>query len=143
MTGSNLTGACKLVFKVARNETNDMLFVDSDVPGKNDLHPKFRLQRYLGFCNLELLIDGLGRASPLEEPEACIYGYGAVRFLANAAISAPKDSSTPSSGSSRCKQKTIAQRLARHGAVQLMVLHLQMLNEAVSCWIVSQACKLT
>lgn len=34
MTGSNLTGACKLVFKVARNEVNDTLFIDSDVPGK-------------------------------------------------------------------------------------------------------------
>jgi armadillo repeat-containing protein 2 len=32
VTGSNLTGACKLVFKVARNEINDLLFIDSDVP---------------------------------------------------------------------------------------------------------------
>lgn len=99
----------------------------------NYIQSKFWLSDYLHCCYVELLIDGLGRASPLEEPEACIYGYGAVRFLANAAISAPKDA--PNSGSSRCKQKTIAQRLARHGAVQLMVLHLQMLNEAVSCWI--------
>lgn len=125
MTGSNLTGACKLVFKVARSETNDMLFVDSDVP--------------------ELLIDGLGRASPLDDPEACIYGYGAVRFLANASIATPKDTATttttttttsappaPAIGSAhnRIRQKTIAYRLARHGAVQLMVLHLQMLNES-------------
>lgn len=29
VTGSNLTGACKLVFKVARNEVNDSLFIDS------------------------------------------------------------------------------------------------------------------
>lgn len=114
MTGSNLTGACKLVFKVARNETNDMLFVDSDVP--------------------ELLIDGLGRASPLEEPEACIYGYGAVRFLANASMSAPKDVSKPLTSSGKTRQRTIAHRLARHGAVQLMVLHLQILNEAVSAF---------
>lgn len=33
VTGSNLTGACKLVFKVARNERNDSLFLSSDVPG--------------------------------------------------------------------------------------------------------------
>lgn len=100
---------------------------------RNDLQQKkIYLCADMDLCCKELLVDGLGRASPLEEPEACIYGYGAVRFLANAAISAPKDSNTPSSGSSRCKQKTIAQRLARHGAVQLMVLHLQMLNEAVS-----------
>lgn len=83
------------------------------------------------FFFTELLIDGLGRASPLEEPEACIYGYGAVRFLANATISTPKDANKPNSGSSRYKQKTIAQRLSRHGAIQLMVLHLQMLNESV------------
>lgn len=79
----------------------------------------------------ELLIDGLGRASPLEEPEACIYGYGAVRFLANATISTPKDATPNSGAGGRQKQKSISQRLARHGAVQLMVLHLQMLNEAV------------
>lgn len=34
VTGSNLTGACKLVFKVARNERNDNLFANIDVPGK-------------------------------------------------------------------------------------------------------------
>lgn len=117
VTGSNLTGACKLIFKVARSETNDMLFVDSDVP--------------------ELLVDGLGRASPLDEPEACIYGYGAVRFLANASIAAPKDSGAKqptavAMSASRGRQKTLAYRMARHGVVQLMVLHLQMLNAAVS-----------
>lgn len=116
VTGSNLTGACKLIFKVARSETNDMLFVDSDVP--------------------ELLVDGLGRASPLDEPEACIYGYGAVRFLANASIATPKEQTSTtvvmSGSASRGRQKTLAYRMARHGVVQLMVLHLQMLNEAVS-----------
>lgn len=35
MTGSNLTGACKLIFKVARNERNDNLFAAIDVPGDN------------------------------------------------------------------------------------------------------------
>lgn len=35
VTGSNLTGACKLVFKVARNERNDNLFAAIDVPGDN------------------------------------------------------------------------------------------------------------
>lgn len=39
VTGSNLTGACKLVFKVARNERNDSLFVNSDVPGT--MHSSF------------------------------------------------------------------------------------------------------
>lgn len=103
-----------MVFKVARNETNDHLFADTDVP--------------------ELLIDGLGRATPLEDPEACIYGYGAVRFLAGAnqggGASGGGNTNTRSSMvQSTGKQKSIANRLARHGAVQLMVLHLQMLNE--------------
>ena len=54
VTGSNLTGACKLVFKVARNEVNDFLFIDSDVP--------------------ELLVDALGKVTPTAEgePEAAI-----------------------------------------------------------------------
>lgn len=56
--------------------------------------------------------------------------------MANATISAPKDATTtiskPNSGNGKIRQKSIANRLARHGAVQLMVLHLQMLNEAVS-----------
>jgi hypothetical protein len=49
VSGSNLTGACKLVFKVARNEVNDSLFIDSDVP--------------------ELLVDALGKVNPTNEGE--------------------------------------------------------------------------
>ncbi|XP_055597073.1 armadillo repeat-containing protein 2 isoform X2 [Uranotaenia lowii] len=113
VTGSNLTGACKLVFKIARNELNDALFADSDVP--------------------ELLVEGLGRASPADEPEACIYGYGAIRFLAGSAASVAaaqqktKTENVIRENSSR--QKSLAFRLARHGLVQLMILHLKMLNE--------------
>ncbi|XP_067635214.1 armadillo repeat-containing protein 2 [Eurosta solidaginis] len=148
VTGSNLTGACKLIFKVARNELNDQLFYDNDV--------------------LDLLIDGLGSASPLEDPEACIYGYGSIRFLtskigldrANAEIMTTKDTNrnwaeswelprkpatAPAQGADLkqtlaqlqqgryqklSKQNTLVERLARHGAVDLMVLHLQILNEA-------------
>lgn len=115
---------------------------------------------------LELLIDGLGRASPLEDPEACIYGYGSIRFLTcstvqeRAELTAIKDfspnwaaqlelprkpSTAPNLGENQnffneAQQKNFAEklsmqdalvvRLSRHGAVQLMVLHLQMLNEA-------------
>ncbi|XP_055855262.1 armadillo repeat-containing protein 2 [Episyrphus balteatus] len=144
VTGSNLTGACKLVFKVARNEANDYLFHETDVP--------------------ELLTDGLGRASPLDEPEACIYGYGAMRFLTSEnqrhrdtdamdysrndkfwespCELPPKPSTAPERDTktisyqfrnkrqSSLKQISIAQRLSKHGAVQLMVLHLQIINEA-------------
>ncbi|XP_053686252.1 armadillo repeat-containing protein 2 [Sabethes cyaneus] len=108
VTGSNLTGACKLVFKIARNENNDSLFAESDVP--------------------ELLVDGLGRASPVDEPEACIYGYGAIRFLAGSAASSMQKSKADNL-SRETKQKSLAFRLARHGLVQLIILHLKMLNE--------------
>lgn len=105
----------------------------------------------------ELLIDGLGRASPIDDPEACIYGYGAVRFLANAIVSTTPTPTTPpipstaaaavatttttKAGSNRQsqafiiagtkKQKTLACRLIGHGAIPLMILHLQMINAAV------------
>ncbi|KAH8421288.1 hypothetical protein KR009_000291 [Drosophila setifemur] len=141
VTGSNLTGACKLIFKVARHEQHDSLFHEHDV--------------------LELLIDGLGHASPLDEPEACIYAYGCIRFLTAssaqerddalnrnwigleeglgsgnglpvAPVSAPILAiSTPTICPRKLTgQQTLVSRLARHGAVELMILHLQMLNEA-------------
>ncbi|XP_002041952.2 armadillo repeat-containing protein 2 [Drosophila sechellia] len=140
VTGSNLTGACKLIFKVARHEQHDALFHEHDV--------------------LELLIDGLGHASPLDEPEACIYAYGCIRFLTASSAQERDDAlnrnwiGLETSGeshslpipalmppalsaisSSLCPRKltgqqTLVSRLARHGAVELMILHLQMLNEA-------------
>nr|XP_040227433.2 armadillo repeat-containing protein 2 [Anopheles coluzzii] len=110
VTGSNLTGACKLVFKIARNENNDNLFMDSDVP--------------------ELLVDGLGRASPIEDAEACIYGYGAVRFLTGSSNGA---NNTTANGSDVGNNvRSLAVRLAKHGLCQLMVLHLKMINEIAS-----------
>ncbi|KAH8250593.1 hypothetical protein KR038_001646 [Drosophila bunnanda] len=139
VTGSNLTGACKLIFKVARHEQHDALFHEHDV--------------------LELLIDGLGHASPLDDPEACIYAYGCIRFLtassaqdrddalnrnwiglegsgASNPVSDPVTSpalaaiSAPLCPRKLTGQQTLVSRLARHGAVELMILHLQMLNEA-------------
>lgn len=92
----------------------------------------------------ELLIDGLGRASPIEDAEACIYGYGAVRFLANAIVcttsATPPTPTTPNDINRQSqpfilattkKQKTLACRLIGHGAIPLMILHLQMINAAV------------
>ncbi|KAH8273267.1 hypothetical protein KR018_001046 [Drosophila ironensis] len=134
VTGSNLTGACKLIFKVARNEQHDALFHEHDV--------------------LELLIDGLGHASPLDDPEACIYAYGCIRFLTASSAqdrddalnrnwigkegdSVPVPAATPPAPTlalvcprKLTGQQTLVARLARHGAVELMILHLQMLNEA-------------
>lgn len=83
----------------------------------------------------ELLIEGLGRASPLDEPEACIYGYGAVRFLANSHLLTPGNELTKRETRNKC----LAFRLAHHGAAQLMVVHLQILNEAGSSTALSGA----
>uniref|UniRef100_A0A182KHK2 WAPL domain-containing protein n=1 Tax=Anopheles christyi TaxID=43041 RepID=A0A182KHK2_9DIPT len=111
VTGSNLTGACKLVFKIARNENNDNLFIDSDVP--------------------ELLVDGLGRASPIDDSEACIYGYGAVRFLTGSSNNGP-NSATVNGAEAASNVRSLAIRLAKQGLCQLMVLHLKMINEIAS-----------
>ena len=95
---------------------------------------------------IELLIEGLGRASPIDDAEACIYGYGAVRFLANAVVSPMVTSGSRNSNSSSNaalllapptvataakKHKPLACRLIQSGANPLMILHLQMINEAV------------
>lgn len=85
------------------------------------------------FGHIELLIDGLGRASPIDDAEACIYGYGAVRFLANAVVSENPNgrrSSMPTNASMK-RHKTLSCRLIQHGAIPLLCLHLQMINEAV------------
>lgn len=124
---------------MARHEQHDGLFHENDV--------------------LELLIDGLGHASPLDEPEACIYAYGCIRFLTASSAQERDDAlnhnwsasggleepptppatllaATAISSSSTAAQSpdprklTLVARLARHGAVELMILHLQMLNEA-------------
>lgn len=79
----------------------------------------------------ELLIDGLARASPVEDPEACVYGYGAVRFLASTSVTGKSAGREKRVDKPNNKNKTIAQRLVRHGVVPLMILHLQVINEAV------------
>lgn len=79
----------------------------------------------------ELLIDGLARASPIDDPEACVYGYGAVRFLTNTSLATSASVNKEGSDKTNNKNKTLAQRLVRHGIVPLMIIHLQVINEAV------------
>lgn len=61
---------------------------------------------------LDLFIDALGSASPLEDAEACVYGYGALKFL------------------------TMNNQLLSHildlGTLDLMVLHLKIVNSVVN-----------
>lgn len=62
VTGAHLAAACKLIFKIARNDNNDHFFHNSNL--------------------LDLLIEGSGRIDPIEESESCVYAAGALRFLA-------------------------------------------------------------
>ncbi|CAG5024512.1 unnamed protein product [Parnassius apollo] len=90
VTGKHLAAACKLVFKIARNDKNDHFFRNSNL--------------------LELLVEGCGRADPLAESECCVYGAGALRFLA--------------------LEPRLCTLAHRAGALHLAALHLKILNNA-------------
>ncbi|CAH2004339.1 unnamed protein product [Acanthoscelides obtectus] len=92
VTGNNLSGVCKLIFKLAKNDKNDQLFFQKNL--------------------LELFLDALGRSSPLDDAEACVYGYGAVKFL----TMNPK----------------LQEKILGLGILQLMVLHVKIINVAKS-----------
>lgn len=57
-------------------------------------------------------MEALGRASPLEDAEACIYGYGALKFLT--------------------MNSELLKTALKLGALELMVLHVKIVNNAVS-----------
>ncbi|XP_063541220.1 armadillo repeat-containing protein 2 [Cydia strobilella] len=90
VTGAHLAAACKLVFKIARNDKNDHFFRNTNL--------------------LELLVEGCGRADPLSEGECCVYGAGALRFLA--------------------LEPRLCALAHRAGALHLAALHLKILNNA-------------
>ncbi|CAG9859619.1 unnamed protein product [Phyllotreta striolata] len=90
VTGNNLSGVCKLIFKVAKNDKNDHLFFQNNL--------------------LELFLDALGRSSPLDDAEACVYGYGAVKFLT--------------------MNQKLMKKILDLGILQLMVLHMKIINVA-------------
>ncbi|XP_037302592.1 armadillo repeat-containing protein 2-like [Manduca sexta] len=90
VTGPHLAAACKLVFKIARNDKNDHFFHNTNL--------------------LELLVEGCGRADPVSEGECCVYGAGALRFLA--------------------LDPALCALAHRAGVVHLAALHLKILNTA-------------
>ncbi|XP_041972037.1 armadillo repeat-containing protein 2 isoform X2 [Aricia agestis] len=92
VTGPHLAAACKLVFKIARNDKNDHFFLDGNL--------------------LELLVEGCGRLEPVSESECCVYAAGALRFLA--------------------LEPRLCQLAHRVGALHIAVLHLKILNDAMS-----------
>ncbi|KAG8225019.1 hypothetical protein J437_LFUL006030, partial [Ladona fulva] len=89
VTGSNLAGVCKLIFKVSRNDKNDHLFMKGNL--------------------LELFVNALGTAEPMEDAEACIYGYGAIKFLT--------------------MNSSLLKKLLNFGTLELMVLHMKVINK--------------
>ena len=57
----SLATAYKLLFKIAREDENDACFLKGNT--------------------LELLINSIGKADPVADSEALVYGYGALKFL--------------------------------------------------------------
>ncbi|CAG9559373.1 unnamed protein product [Danaus chrysippus] len=62
VTGTYLTAACKLVFKIASNDKNDGVFKNSNL--------------------LELIVESCARACPLSESSSVLHAMGALRVLA-------------------------------------------------------------
>ncbi|XP_071455226.1 armadillo repeat-containing protein 2 [Hetaerina americana] len=89
VAGNNLAGVCKLIFKVSRSDKNDDLFQQGNI--------------------LELFINALGTAEPMEDAEACVYGYGALKFL--------------------LMNSALLRKLLSFGALELMVLHMKVINK--------------
>ena len=75
----------------------------------------------------------MGKVTPTADgdPEAAIYGYGAIRFLAtaNSNTLSKKSENADSKTIKVSKHKSLAYRLVKHGIIQLMIVHLQILNE--------------
>ncbi|XP_065163837.1 armadillo repeat-containing protein 2 isoform X2 [Atheta coriaria] len=90
VTGNNLSGVCKLIFKVSKNDRNDQLFFNKNL--------------------LELFVDAIGRSSPLDDAEACVYGYGSIKFLT--------------------MNSKLLQKILSLGILPLMVLHIKLVNNA-------------
>ncbi|GJQ70464.1 hypothetical protein Trydic_g22876 [Trypoxylus dichotomus] len=90
VTGNNLSGVCKLIFKVSKNDKNDNLFFQKNI--------------------LELFVDAIGRSSPLDDCEACVYGYGSIKFLT--------------------MNSNLLQKILSLGVLPLMLLHIKIINSA-------------
>ena len=88
----NLATAYKLVFKIAREAENDACFMSSDA--------------------LDLIINSIGLACPVNDSEALVYGYGALKFLT--------------------MNISTREKLRRMGILDLVLLHLKLICEAKS-----------
>ncbi|CAG0916397.1 unnamed protein product [Notodromas monacha] len=87
LRGNNLTNVWKLVFKIARCDKNDAYFLEDSA--------------------VDLIVTSIGSLDPVEEAEACVYAYGAVKFL----------TTNPS----------LLPHLTKAGLLPLMVLHVRLI----------------
>ncbi|CAG0891538.1 unnamed protein product [Cyprideis torosa] len=78
----------RILLAISREPSNDTLFLEGNI--------------------LDLFLTTIGSCSPTEESEACLFGYGALKFLTLNAH--------------------VRRRLHHLGAVELMVLHLKMIS---------------
>ena len=78
---------CKLIFKVTRHDSNDSLFLEGNL--------------------LDLLLEAVACVPPLEQPEACVYGYGALKFLT--------------------MNSQLVTKLLHRGILELLVLHMKLI----------------
>ena len=89
------------------------------------LSNRFPQSMYVIRCNflfLEMFFFCI-LASPLDDGETCIYGYGAIRFLSSSNNQSIKYDKNIIS------RQTLVHRFVKHGLIQLITLHLQILNE--------------
>ena len=86
----NLATAYKLVYKVAREAENDQCFLNSDT--------------------LELIVNSIGGACPVNDSEALVYGYGALKFLT--------------------MNSETRDKLKKMGILDLVLLHLKLICES-------------
>ena len=83
----SLATAYKLLFKIAREDENDACFLKGNT--------------------LELLINSIGKADPVADSEALVYGYGALKFLS--------------------MTNQTRDRLKKMGLLELCIVHLKLL----------------
>lgn len=122
ISGSHLTGTCRLVYKLSKNNKNDDKLIESDIPGKlcdNRLYQQ--IIYWESFSSAELFLEKcIAKINPIEECESIVYGYGALRFLVSTKTKDDRNS-----------KKIIGVRLFSKGIVQVLTIHLQLFNDSV------------
>ena len=90
VTGKNLLNVCKLLFSLARTDTNDTLFSTEAITGTPLLSPSLYTtisNQNILFLNKNVyagpLLGMLGQCDAVSDSEALVYGVGTVKLLAS------------------------------------------------------------